>query len=91
MTAMLDRLNATGRTGLFIGGEWLSASDGETIDVIDPATEEHLADVASGSPDDGVRAVEAAAAAAPAWANAAPRQRSEVLRRAFELVSEREE
>ncbi len=90
MATMLERLIATGRTGLFIGGEWLPASDGATIDVVDPATEEHLADVASGSPDDGVRAVEAAAVAAPAWAETAPRRRSEVLRRAFELVIERQ-
>ncbi len=90
METMLDRLIASGKTDLFIGGEWLPASDGAIIDVVDPATEEHLADVASGSPDDGVRAVEAAAAAAPAWAETAPRERSEVLRRAFEVVIERE-
>ncbi len=55
MEAMLDRMIASGKTDLFIGGEWLPASDGAIIDVVDPATEEHLADVASDSPDDGVR------------------------------------
>jgi len=53
MTSILDRLIATGRTHLFVGGEWLPVSDGSTIEVVDPTTEESLATVTGGSPDDG--------------------------------------
>ena len=53
MTSILDRLIATGRTHLFVGGEWLPVSDGSTIEVVDSATEEPLAAVTGGSPDDG--------------------------------------
>lgn len=90
MATMLERLIATGRTRLFVGGEWLPASDGATIEVVDPATEEPLAEVAGGSADDGVRAVEAASEAAAAWAGTGSRARSDVLRRAYELVLDRE-
>ena len=53
MTSILDRLIATGRKRLFVGGEWLPVSDGSTIEVVDSATEEPLAAVTGGSPDDG--------------------------------------
>jgi succinate-semialdehyde dehydrogenase / glutarate-semialdehyde dehydrogenase len=75
-------------TGLYIGGQWRDASDGERIEVIDPASDEVIADVASGSPEDGRSAVDAAAEAAAGWAATAPRERGEILRRAFELLIE---
>ena len=84
--SLLDSLD----TRLRIGGDRLDASDGETIGVIDPATEETIAEVASGSVDDGLSAVAAASDAADAWADAAPRTRAEVLRRAFDLIMDRE-
>ncbi|MEN3304070.1 MAG: succinate-semialdehyde dehydrogenase / glutarate-semialdehyde dehydrogenase [Micromonosporaceae bacterium] len=78
-------------TELFIGGRWLAASDGRRIDVVDPATGESLATVADASVEDGLAAVTAAAGALPGWAATAPRQRGEVLRRAYELMTARAE
>jgi succinate-semialdehyde dehydrogenase/glutarate-semialdehyde dehydrogenase len=78
-------------TGLFIDGKWRPAGDGETFPVIDPATEEPLVNVASATIDDGREAAGAAAAAQPEWANTAPRERGEILRRAFELMIERKD
>jgi succinate-semialdehyde dehydrogenase / glutarate-semialdehyde dehydrogenase len=75
-------------TGLYIGGKWRDASDGERIEVTDPATDAVIADVASGSPEDGHSAVDAAAEAAADWAATAPRERGEILRRSYELMIE---
>ncbi len=76
-------------TGLFIGGEWRDASDGSTTDVEDPATGETLTTVASASAADGKAALDAAVAAQHDWAATAPRERAEILRSAFELITER--
>ncbi|HET9081584.1 MAG TPA: NAD-dependent succinate-semialdehyde dehydrogenase [Trebonia sp.] len=76
-------------TGLFIGGEWATGKD--TFPVLDPATEEPLAEVADGTVNDALDAVSAAHAALPAWAATPPRQRAEILRKAFELMTERAE
>jgi succinate-semialdehyde dehydrogenase/glutarate-semialdehyde dehydrogenase len=78
-------------TGLYIDGTWRAASDGAEIEVLDPASEEVIASVASASVEDGLAAVEAAHRALPAWAATAPRRRAEVLRKAFELMSARAE
>ncbi len=78
-------------TGLKIGGSWRPGSRPDTIPVLDPATEQVLAEVADASPEDGLLAVDAASAALPGWAETPPRQRGEVLRRAFELMTERRE
>jgi succinate-semialdehyde dehydrogenase/glutarate-semialdehyde dehydrogenase len=78
-------------TGLYIGGQWRRASDGREIDVLNPATEEIIARVASAGAEDGVAAIDAAEKAASEWAARAPRERSEILRRAFELMVAREE
>lgn len=74
---------------LCLGGKQVPASDGSRFDVRDPATGEVIASVADGSVDDAIAAVDAAAAAAAAWAATAPRERSEILRRAFELMRDR--
>jgi succinate-semialdehyde dehydrogenase/glutarate-semialdehyde dehydrogenase len=74
---------------LCIGGKAVPASDGGRFDVLDPATGGVLASVANGTVDDAMAAVDAAAGAAAAWAATPPRQRSEVLRRAFGLMTER--
>ncbi|MEV5041487.1 NAD-dependent succinate-semialdehyde dehydrogenase [Microbacterium sp. LMI1x-1-1.1] len=76
---------------LFIGGEWVDAEGGKTLDVVDPSTGEVIRSIADASPADGIRALDAAVAAQEAWAATAPRQRSEILRRAFDLVQERKE
>jgi succinate-semialdehyde dehydrogenase/glutarate-semialdehyde dehydrogenase len=73
-------------TRLYIGGTWRDASDGESFPVEDPATGETLATVASASVADGGTAIDAAEAAFADWAGRHPRERAEVLRRAYELI-----
>jgi succinate-semialdehyde dehydrogenase/glutarate-semialdehyde dehydrogenase len=75
--------------GLFIGGEWRDASDGGTLEVEDPATGKALTTVASATVADGAAALDAAVAAQADWAATAPRERAELLRSAFELITER--
>jgi succinate-semialdehyde dehydrogenase/glutarate-semialdehyde dehydrogenase len=70
---------------LLIGGEWRDGEHGR-LEVEDPATGETLCDVAEASPDDAKAALDAAVAAAPAWAAYPPRERGEILRRAFEAI-----
>jgi succinate-semialdehyde dehydrogenase / glutarate-semialdehyde dehydrogenase len=76
-------------TGLIIGGRHRAASDDATFDVLDPATGDSLTTVASGTVEDAVACVDAAAAAADGWAATAPRRRSEILLRTYELMVER--
>ncbi|MGV3712026.1 NAD-dependent succinate-semialdehyde dehydrogenase [Pseudolysinimonas sp.] len=76
-------------TGLLFGDGWSAAEDGATFPVVDPATGQAIAHVADASPADGARALDAAAAAQEGWAATAPRERAEILRRAFELVTAR--
>lgn len=84
--ALLDSV----RGRLFIGGEWVDGENG-LIDVHDPATGERIATVADGSPADGRRALDAAAAAQAGWARTPARERGEILRRAWELLTARAE
>src|SRR3954465_1486010 len=77
------------RTDLFIGGQWRPAAGGETLAVDDPATGEVLTEVADGSVEDGRAALDAAVAAQASWAATPPRDRGEILRRAFELITAR--
>ena len=93
---MLDRareLKVVGAVpnGLFIGGAWRPAETGATFAVEDPSTRQVLAEVADASPADGMQALEAASKAQPAWAAVAPRERSDILRRAYDLLLERQE
>lgn len=78
-------------TGLFIGGAWRPASDGGTFDVIDPSTEKVLLRIADATVADGAAALDAAVEAQRGWAKTAPRVRAEILRTAFELVTQRAE
>ncbi|SOC87496.1 succinate semialdehyde dehydrogenase [Curtobacterium sp. 314Chir4.1] len=78
-------------TGLFIGGRWRAASGGATFPVRDPSTGEVLAEVADATPADGIAALDAAVAAQDSWAATPPRQRSDLLRAAFDLVREHAE
>jgi succinate-semialdehyde dehydrogenase/glutarate-semialdehyde dehydrogenase len=78
-------------TGLYINGEWGPAADGATFDVENPATGEVIATVAKGGQADATAAIEAAAAHQKSWAATAPRERSEILRRAYELLLERQD
>ncbi|HYY82484.1 MAG TPA: NAD-dependent succinate-semialdehyde dehydrogenase [Actinomycetes bacterium] len=74
---------------LYIGGEWREATDGGTFAVEDPATGDPLCRVADARPEDGAAALDAAVAAGPAWAAHPPRERGEILRRAFEAITAR--
>src|SRR3954466_1528864 len=76
-------------TQLYIGGEWVDGAEGDTIAVEDPSTEETLIEVASGNKDDALKALEAAAGAQKEWAATPPLERGEILRRAYEAMTER--
>src|SRR4051812_43876436 len=82
------RLSDTGllRLDLFVDGAWSPASDGGTFDVTDPATGETIGAVASGTREDARRAIDAAAAAFPAWAALPARERAALLRRWYDLI-----
>jgi len=76
---------------LLIGGVWTPAAGGATMPVHDPSTGAVLCDVADGTPEDGARSLQSAVAAQDEWSATAPRQRSEILRAAYELVAARED
>lgn len=78
-------------TGLLINGEWVDASSGKTLPVYDPATGKELLRIQDGNSEDALKALTAADEAQADWALTAPRERAEILRRAFDLVQERAE
>jgi succinate-semialdehyde dehydrogenase/glutarate-semialdehyde dehydrogenase len=75
---------------LYIGGEWRDGAKG-TLAVEDPSTADRLCEVADASVDDAKAALDAAVDAGPAFVEMAPRDRGEILRRAFETITERKE
>jgi succinate-semialdehyde dehydrogenase / glutarate-semialdehyde dehydrogenase len=77
--------------GLYIDGQWRQAADGRLIEVVDPSTERVIAEVPDAAMVDVEAAVEAAARAAAGWSETPPRKRSEILRRCFELMTQRSE
>ncbi|WP_116043318.1 NAD-dependent succinate-semialdehyde dehydrogenase [Amycolatopsis palatopharyngis] len=81
--SLIDTLEPS--AGLYVGGRWTTGAAG-LFDVRDPANARVIATVANGGPADAADAVDAAAAAASAWARTPARQRSEILRRAYDLV-----
>jgi succinate-semialdehyde dehydrogenase / glutarate-semialdehyde dehydrogenase len=74
---------------LYIGGEWRDATGGATLPVEDPSTEETIAEVADGTPDDAKAALDAAVAMQKEWGDTPPNKRSEILYDAFALIGER--
>jgi succinate-semialdehyde dehydrogenase/glutarate-semialdehyde dehydrogenase len=74
---------------LFIAGDWVESTDGTVFPVDDPATSMPLHSIADATPFDGLRALDAAVAAADAWSETPPRQRADLLMRAFALLNER--
>src|SRR5499427_4348978 len=86
MSSRYDNLLANVPTDLWIGGKWRKSSDDGRFDVLDPATENKIASVASASVEDAKAAVDAASAAFEGWAGKKPRERAEVLRKAYELI-----
>ncbi|MCH8057544.1 MAG: NAD-dependent succinate-semialdehyde dehydrogenase [Proteobacteria bacterium] len=73
-------------TGIYLGGEWRQGSDNEVLAVQDPSNEEIIAEVSAASEADAIAAVDCAEQAGKDWAKRAPRERAEVLRKAFELL-----
>ncbi|MFC5261282.1 NAD-dependent succinate-semialdehyde dehydrogenase [Kribbella qitaiheensis] len=74
---------------LFIAGKWRAAEGGKTLPVEDPSTGATLCEVADASPADGLAALDAAVEAQADWAATPPRERGEILRRTYELMTER--
>jgi succinate-semialdehyde dehydrogenase/glutarate-semialdehyde dehydrogenase len=96
MLSLPEVLNSYGieaavKTDLFIGGAWRPGAEGKRIDVLDPSTGKAIATVADATVEDGLSAVAAAYDALPAWAAMAPRQRGEILRKCWVLMTERAE
>ena len=77
------------KTDLFVGGAWRPAASRRRFAVVNPATEATIAEVADASVDDAIEAIDAAEGAAGPWAATPPRKRAEILRRAFEIMTER--
>ncbi|MDQ1635719.1 MAG: succinate-semialdehyde dehydrogenase / glutarate-semialdehyde dehydrogenase [Frankiaceae bacterium] len=73
---------------LLIGGTWTDGS-ADQMSVEDPATGETLCQIANATPEDAMKALDAAAAAQHSWKTVAPRERSDILRRAYQLMKDR--
>ncbi|MDT3768051.1 NAD-dependent succinate-semialdehyde dehydrogenase [Gleimia hominis] len=91
MTVNVKELINRVPTGLLINNEWVDAKNNETYEVTNPATDEVLAELASAGEGDARAALDAACQAQADWARTSPRERADILRRAFELVHERGE
>ena len=74
------------KTDLYLGGEWRPGSDNDAIAVFDPATEETITEVAVASETDAMAAIDCAEQAGKSWARQAPRERAEILRKAYEIM-----
>ena len=85
--ALLDQVP----DGLYIGGEWRPAEGGATLVVRDPATGEVIKEIASASVADGKAALDAACESFEDWSHTSARSRSVILRKAFDLLTERAE
>jgi succinate-semialdehyde dehydrogenase / glutarate-semialdehyde dehydrogenase len=96
MLSLPEVLNSYGieaavKTDLYINGAWSPGAEGKRIDVLDPSTGKAIATVADATIEDGLSAVTAAYDALPAWSAMAPRQRGEILRKCWLLMTERAE
>jgi succinate-semialdehyde dehydrogenase / glutarate-semialdehyde dehydrogenase len=76
-------------TQLYIGGEWRDAGEGGTLPVEDPATGETIAEVADATVDDAKAALGAAHETFQSFRDHPPRERGDILRRAYDLITER--
>ncbi|MEH6473958.1 MAG: aldehyde dehydrogenase family protein, partial [Halopseudomonas sp.] len=82
---------STHPTDLYIGGKWMPSSDESRFSVFNPATEEEIASVSSATQEDAIKAVDAAYTAGVEWRQRSPRERAEILRKAFELMTARKD
>ncbi|MCH2627974.1 MAG: aldehyde dehydrogenase family protein, partial [Acidimicrobiales bacterium] len=76
---------------MFIDGSWVEAQSGRTFEVTNPATGEVLGTVPAGDAVDATSAIDAASAAFTAWSQTTAYERSRLLYRAWELMTERSE
>ena len=76
---------------LFIGGKWIEAEKGERFDVTDPGTMETVGSAPMGRRPDAVKALEAAQQAFASWSRKSAYERGPILRRAAELIRNREQ
>jgi 1-pyrroline dehydrogenase len=81
----------TSTYGNYVGGEWVGAVDGGTMEVLNPATGETIAEVPRGTQADVDRAVEAAKKALPEWLETTPGERGEILLELADLIDENAE
>jgi succinate-semialdehyde dehydrogenase/glutarate-semialdehyde dehydrogenase len=77
------------RKQLYIGGKWVEARTGGRLPVEDPSTGRTLCEVADAQIEDAMSALDAAVATQQSWAKHPPRERGEILRRAYEKIVER--
>ena len=91
MSDLEEQVIAQVEKKLFIGGTWKDAASGATFGVEDPSTREELCRVADANDVDGLAALATAHWTQPSWAQVAPRERGEILRRSHELLMERQE
>jgi succinate-semialdehyde dehydrogenase/glutarate-semialdehyde dehydrogenase len=91
MTLNENELLAKVPTQLYIAGKWVDGHGSGQIAVEDPATGKTLLNIANANAEDGLAALRAADETQATWAKVAPRERAEILRRAFELVKARAE
>jgi succinate-semialdehyde dehydrogenase/glutarate-semialdehyde dehydrogenase len=80
--AVLEKFPRT----LYVAGQWREASGGGTLAVEDPSTGEQLTEVPDAQAEDALAALGAAAEMQAEWAATAPRERGEILRRAYEAI-----
>src|ERR671937_1702038 len=75
----------------FVGGDWVDSASGETMEVLNPATGETIAEVPRGTAEDVDRAVQAAKKALPEWLETTPAERSELLLKLADVIDEHAE
>jgi 1-pyrroline dehydrogenase len=75
----------------YIGGEWVDSAGGETMEVLNPATGETIAEVPASNEEDASRAVGAAKTALPEWLDSTPRERAEILLKLADVIEENAE
>lgn len=78
-------------TNLYVNGKWVEGSGENLIAVEDPATGQTLLEISNATAEDGLLALKAADEASESWAKFPPRERSEILRRAFDIIKSRSE
>jgi len=87
----MEKIASQSLESMWIGGDWVQAQEGESLDVIDPATEQVLARVPAGTSKDVERAVQAACQAQSGWGQTTGPQRAEYLRKVAAAIRARQD